>query len=83
MVLVGALLVSALIIFPALTAMRVFKSFFSVIIGAAVISVLCTLTGLLIAIIGGTPVGSTIVIADIVVFAIFSLIGKITGRVKA
>ncbi len=81
--LVGALLVSALIIFPALTAMRVFKSFFSVIIGAAVISVLCTLTGLLIAIIGGTPVGSTIVIADIVVFAIFSLIGKITGRVKA
>ena len=81
--LVGALLVSALIIFPALTAMRVFKSFFSVIIGAVVISVFCTLTGLLVAIIGGTPVGSTIVIADIVMFAIFSAIGKITGRVKA
>lgn len=74
--LVGALLVSALIIFPALTAMRVFKSFFSVIIGAAVISVTCTLIGLLVAILYGTPVGSTIVIADIVAFGIFSIIGK-------
>lgn len=78
--LVGALLVSALIIFPALTAMRVFKSFKSVILGAAVISVTCTLTGLLIAILYGTPVGSTIVITDIVVFGIFSLIGKIKNR---
>ncbi len=78
--LVGALLVSALIIFPALTAMRVFKSFKSVILGAAVISVTCTLTGLLIAILYGTPVGSTIVITDIVIFGIFSLIGKIKNR---
>lgn len=78
--LVGALLVSALIIFPALTAMRVFKSFKSVILGAAVISVTCTLSGLLIAILYGTPVGSTIVIADIVVFGIFSLVGKITKK---
>jgi zinc transport system permease protein len=78
--LVGALLVSALIIFPALTAMRVFKSFKSVILGAAIISVTCTLSGLLIAILYGTPVGSTIVIADIVVFGIFSFVGKITKR---
>ncbi|MBR6784894.1 MAG: metal ABC transporter permease [Clostridia bacterium] len=78
--LVGALLVSALIIFPALTAMRIFKSFKSVILGAAVISVTCTLIGLLIAILYGTPVGSTIVIADIVVFGIFSVIGKIKNR---
>ncbi len=81
--LVGALLVSALIIFPALTAMRVFKSFFSVIIGAAVISVACTLIGLLSAIVFGTPVGSTIVVTDIVVFLIFSVIGKISGRARA
>ncbi len=81
--LVGALLVSALIIFPALTAMRVFKSFFSVIIGAAVISVTCTLIGLLTAIVCGTPVGSTIVVTDIIVFAIFSVIGKISGRARA
>ena len=78
--LVGALLVSALIIFPALTAMRVFKSFRSVILGAAVISVTCTLTGLLIAILYGTPVGSTIVITDIIVFGIFSIIAKIKNR---
>ncbi|MBR2868563.1 MAG: metal ABC transporter permease [Clostridia bacterium] len=77
--LVGALLVSALIIFPALTAMRVFKSFFSVIIGAAVISVGCSLIGLLVAIIYGTPVGSTIVVTDIAAFAVFSIIGKIKG----
>ncbi len=81
--LVGALLVSALIIFPALTAMRVFKSFFSVIIGAAVISVCCTLIGLLTAIVFGTPVGSTIVVTDIVIFAVFSVIGKIAGRTTA
>lgn len=81
--LVGALLVSALIIFPALTAMRVFKSFFSVIIGAAVISVACTLIGLLSAIVFGTPVGSTIVVTDIIVFLIFSVIGKISGRARA
>ena len=80
--LVGALLVSALIIFPALTAMRVFKSFFSVIIGAAVISVTCTLIGLLTAIVSGTPVGSTIVVTDIIVFLIFSVIGKVSGRAK-
>ena len=78
--LVGALLVSALIIFPALTAMRVFKSFRSVILGAAVISVTCTLTGLLIAILYGAPVGSTIVITDIIVFGIFSIIAKIKNR---
>ena len=81
--LVGALLVSALIIFPALTAMRVFKSFFSVIIGAAVISVACTLIGLLSAIVFGTPVGSTIVVTDIIVFFFFSVIGKISGRARA
>ncbi len=78
--LVGALLVSALIIFPALTAMRVFKSFKSVIIGSAVISVACTLTGLLVAILYGTPVGSTIVVADIALFALFSIIGKIAKK---
>ena len=76
MKLVGALLVSALIIFPALTAMRVFKSFLSVIVSATVISVVCTVIGLLIAILYGTPVGSTIVAADIVVFIIFTVIGK-------
>ncbi len=83
MQLVGSLLISALVIFPALSAMRVFKSFKSVTICSAIISVICALTGLLISILAGTPVGSTIVGVDIVVFIIFLLIGKITGGKKA
>ncbi len=79
MQLVGSLLISALVIFPALSAMRVFKSFRSVTVCSAIVSVVCALTGLLTSILAGTPVGSTIVAADIVVFIIFSIIGKIAG----
>ncbi len=75
--LVGALLVSALVVFPALSAMRVFKSFFSVTIAAATISVFCSLIGIVIAILAGTPVGSTIVAADIVAFGMFYSIGML------
>ena len=75
--LVGALLISALIIFPALSAMRVFKSFRAVMASAAVISVLCSVLGILASVIYGAPVGSTIVAADIVVFAAFSLAGRL------
>lgn len=78
--LVGALLVSALVVFPALSAMRTFKSFFSVTIAAATISVICSLIGIVIAILAGTPVGSTIVAADIVVFLLFYSISLIQGR---
>lgn len=75
--LVGALLISALIIFPALSAMRVFKSFRAVMASAAVISVLCSVLGILASVIYSSPVGSTIVAADIVVFAAFSLAGRL------
>ena len=78
--LVGALLVSALVVFPALSAMRLFKSFFSVTVAAAVISVVCSLAGILIAILAGTPVGSTIVAMDIVVFGIICLVSLIRDR---
>ncbi len=81
--LVGSLLISALIIFPALSAMRLFKSFRAVIVCSAVISVTAAVIGILSAIIFSTPVGSTIVSADIIVFFIFSLLGIITGRSKA
>ena len=70
--LVGSLLISALIIFPALSAMRVFKSFRSVTVCSAVLSVICALTGMLISIVAGTPVGSTIVAVDIVMFFAFA-----------
>ena len=75
--LVGSLLISALVIFPALSAMRIFKSFKSVTVCSAVISVFCSVAGLFISIIGDTPVGSTIVAVDIAVFLICSLIGKL------
>jgi len=74
--LVGSLLISALVIFPALSAMRVFKSFKSVVICSAAVSVICSLTGILVSILWSTPVGSTIVAIDIVVFIVFALIGR-------
>lgn len=76
--LVGSLLISALVIFPAISAMRVFKSFKSVTICSAIISVFCSITGLLIAILGGTPVGSTIVAVDIFIFLVFTILGKLS-----
>lgn len=79
--LVGSLLISALVIFPALSAMRLFKSFKSVTVSSAVLSVVCSLTGLIVSILAGTPVGSTIVAADVVMFGICFLIGSVRGRI--
>lgn len=80
--LVGSLLISALIIFPALSAMRLCKSFLSVTVFSAVVSVLCAAVGILISILAGTPVGSTIVAVQIVVFGLCSLISAILGGIK-
>lgn len=77
MSLVGALLVSALIIFPAVSAMQIFRSFKQVTVCSVIISVFCALLGLFIAILYGTPVGSTIVAANLILLAVFTLIGKI------
>lgn len=74
--LVGSLLISALVIFPALSAMRVLRSFKSVIICSAAVSVVCSVFGLLISILAGTPVGSTIVAVNLFVFVVFSVAGK-------
>ena len=78
--LVGALLTSALIIFPALSAMRVFRSFKSVILCSAVISVVCATLGIFISILVSTPVGATIVIVDLVCFCGFAAVGRAMGR---
>ena len=78
--LVGALLVSALVVFPALSAMRVFKSFMAVTICSVILSVTCAALGVLISIIVGTPVGSTIVAMDITGFALFSAAGLLARR---
>ena len=77
--LVGSLLISALVVFPALSAMRLFNSFKGVTIFAAIISVICALVGILFSIAVGTPVGSTIVITDIAAFVICFIIG-LAGR---
>ena len=78
--LVGSLLVSALVIFPALSAMRVCRTFKSVTICAAALSVFCSALGILIAIAAETPVGSTIVVVDLAAFVLFSALGRLRGR---
>lgn len=80
--LVGSLLISALVVFPALSAMRVCKNFKSVTLCASVISVCCSFIGILVSILAGTPVGSTIVVADLVVFGMFTLIGVLKGGLR-
>lgn len=75
--LVGSLLISALIIFPAMSAMRLFRSFKGVTICSAVLSAVCALLGILISIVARTPVGSTIVAADMAAFLLFSLLARL------
>ena len=81
--LVGSLLISALVIFPALSAMRLFHNFKSVTICSALLSVTCALLGILASILAGTPVGSTIVAADAIAFGLCSLIAAIQRRKTA
>ena len=80
--LVGSLLISALIIFPALSAMRIFRSFKSVTISSALLSVVCAFSGIIISILMGTPVGSTIVAVDMLIFGVCCVIGMFTGGVR-
>lgn len=75
--LVGSLLTAALIIFPALSSMRIFKNYKSVVICSGIISIICSITGMSLSILYSTPVGSTIVIANIICFLICMSIEKI------
>ena len=77
--LVGSLLISALVIFPALSAMSVLKSFRAVTVFSAVASVICAFVGIIISILVGTPVGSTIVAVDVIMFLGCFLVGKVKG----
>ena len=78
--LVGSLLISALVIFPALSSMRLFNSFKKVTICSALVSVICAFSGIIISILAGTPVGSTIVAVNAVVFAVCYLTGIRKGK---
>ena len=73
--LVGSLLITALVIFPALASMRLFGSFRAVTISSVILSVVCAFAGMVLSIMIGTPVGSTIVAADLVMFLICLCIG--------
>ena len=75
--LVGSLLISALVIFPALSAMRVYKSFLSVTVCSATLGVVCALIGIVISILADTPVGSTIVAVNVFGFLIFCAAGRL------
>ena len=75
--LVGSLLISALVIFPALSAMRVYQSFRTVIICEVLLSDCCAALGIFTAVLAGTPVGSTIVTVDMAAFLLFSIIGRL------
>ncbi len=75
--LVGSLLISALVVFPALSAMRLFGSFRKVTVFSAIVSVICAFLGIAVSILAGTPVGSTIVVADILAFAVCCMVAKV------
>ena len=75
--LVGSLMISALVIIPALSAMRIFRSFKSVTICSVIVSVVCAVLGILVSILASTPVGSTIVAANLICYIIFFIVGKI------
>ena len=79
--LVGSLLISALVVFPALSAMRIFKSFKSVTIFSAIFAVVCSALGLILSILFATPTGATIVAVDIVGFLMCFILSKILKRV--
>ena len=73
----GAMLISSLVIFPALTAMRLFRSFRAVVTCAACTSVVCFCAGLTISFIWSTPVGATVVAADLAVFLLACLVQQV------
>lgn len=78
----GALLISSLIIFPALTSMRVCRTFKSVIINAAVISVVCLIAGVTISYVAATPAGASVVLANLVMMVLYTVVGAVKNHMR-
>ena len=76
----GAMLISSLIIFPALTSMRVFKSFSGVILSAGTVSVVCFFIGLVLSYVYSIPAGASVVVVNMGAFGIFSVIQAVRRR---
>ena len=75
--LMGAMMISSLIIFPALSAMRIFKSYKSVTLCATIVSIICFFLGIVLSFVISSPAGATIVVINLIIFMIFALIEKI------
>lgn len=75
----GTMLISSLVIFPTLTSMRLFKSFKSVVISSAIISIICFTIGIIVSYIMNFPAGASIVAVNLAAFIVFVIIGKIRG----
>lgn len=78
----GALLISSLIIFPALTSMRVCRTFKSVIINAAVISVVCLIAGVTLSYVAATPAGASVVLANLVMMVLYTVVGTVKNHMR-
>lgn len=78
----GALLISSLIIFPALTSMRVCRTFKSVIISAAVISVVCLIAGVTLSYVAATPAGASVVLANLVMMVLYTVVGAVKNHMR-
>lgn len=82
MMMIGALLISSLIIFPAITSMRIFKSFKAVVISSAVVSVICFLIGFFVSLLFDTAPGASVVIVNVAVFLVFTFVGFLKKTVS-
>lgn len=78
----GAMLISSLVIFPALTSMRVFKSFFGVVVSSGVVSVVCFFIGLVLSYVYSIPAGASVVVVNLVMFGVFSIVQFVKQNVR-
>ena len=82
MQMMGAMLISSLVIFPALTSMRICRTFKSVIINAAVISVVCLIAGVTLSYVAATPAGASVVLANLVMMVLYTVVGAVKNHMR-
>ena len=78
----GAMLISSLVIFPALTSMRIFKSFFGVVVSSGVVSVVCFFIGLVLSYVYSIPAGASVVVVNLVMFGVFCIVPILKQKVR-
>ena len=78
----GAMLISSLVIFPALTSMRIFKSFFGVVVSSGAVSVVCFFIGLVLSYVYSIPAGASVVVVNLVMFGVFCIVQILKQKVR-